>query len=112
MFVVPSGPMMTRANGLRVIEDAAHAIPARYGDQVIGTIGDDSWAGYATERTEIANFLRDNRIKNLVIFAGDTVVGGKQNRIINVSVWLPAAIWLNAWCGSFPVSLRGNASTK
>lgn len=26
-----------------------------------------------------------------VIFAGDTVVGGKQNRIINVPVWLPAA---------------------
>jgi hypothetical protein len=27
----------------------------------------------------------------VVIFAGDTVVGGKQNRIINVTVWLPAA---------------------
>ncbi len=26
----------------------------------------------------------------VVIFAGDTVVGGRQNRIINVSVWLPA----------------------
>ena len=26
----------------------------------------------------------------VVIFAGDTVVGGKQNRIINVTVWLPA----------------------
>lgn len=29
--------------------------------------------------------------KPVVIFAGDTVVGGKQNRIINVTVWLPAA---------------------
>lgn len=26
----------------------------------------------------------------VVIFAGDTVVGGRQNRIINVTVWLPA----------------------
>ncbi len=31
------------------------------------------------------------RTKPVVIFAGDTVVGGKQNRIINVSVWLAAA---------------------
>ena len=31
------------------------------------------------------------RTKPVVIFAGDTVVGGKQNRIINVTVWLPAA---------------------
>ena len=29
--------------------------------------------------------------KPVVIFAGDTVVGGKQNRIINVTVWLPAS---------------------
>ena len=27
----------------------------------------------------------------VVIFAGDTIVGGRQNRIINVSVWLKAA---------------------
>jgi hypothetical protein len=31
------------------------------------------------------------KTKPVVIFAGDTVVGGKQNRIINVTVWLPAA---------------------
>jgi hypothetical protein len=31
------------------------------------------------------------KTKPVVIFAGDTVVGGKQNRIINISVWLPAA---------------------
>ena len=30
------------------------------------------------------------KAKPVVIFAGDTVVGGRQNRIINVSVWLPA----------------------
>ena len=30
------------------------------------------------------------KAKPVVIFAGDTVVGGKQNRIINVTVWLPA----------------------
>jgi phosphodiesterase/alkaline phosphatase D-like protein len=34
-------------------------------------VGDDSWAGFATERTEIANFIRDNRIENIVILAGD-----------------------------------------
>jgi len=34
-------------------------------------VGDDSWAGYATERTEIANFIRDNRIENIVVLAGD-----------------------------------------
>ena len=34
-------------------------------------LGDDSWGGYATERTEIANFLRDNRITNLVMLSGD-----------------------------------------
>lgn len=33
--------------------------------------GDDSWGGYATERAEIADFIRDNRIRNLVIFSGD-----------------------------------------
>lgn len=27
----------------------------------------------------------------VVIFAGDTMVGGKQNRVINISVWLSAA---------------------
>jgi hypothetical protein len=34
-------------------------------------LGIDSWAGFATERTELANFLRDNRIKNLVMLSGD-----------------------------------------
>jgi alkaline phosphatase D len=34
-------------------------------------LGDDSWAGYATERTEIANFIRDNRITNLAMISGD-----------------------------------------
>jgi phosphodiesterase/alkaline phosphatase D-like protein len=34
-------------------------------------VGDDSWGGYATERTEIANFIRDNRIINLAMISGD-----------------------------------------
>lgn len=31
----------------------------------------DNWASYATERREIANFIRDNRITNVSILAGD-----------------------------------------
>jgi phosphodiesterase/alkaline phosphatase D-like protein len=34
-------------------------------------LGDDSWGGHATERTELANFIRDNRITNLVLISGD-----------------------------------------
>lgn len=34
-------------------------------------LGADTWGGHATERTEIANFLRDNRIRNVVILSGD-----------------------------------------
>jgi phosphodiesterase/alkaline phosphatase D-like protein len=34
-------------------------------------VGQDSWGGYATERTEIANFMRDNRISNVVIVSAD-----------------------------------------
>jgi alkaline phosphatase D len=31
----------------------------------------DNWSAYQSERTEIANFMRDNRITNVVILAGD-----------------------------------------
>src|SRR5690606_5857412 len=34
-------------------------------------VGDDTWGGHSTERTEIANFIRDNRILNLVLLSGD-----------------------------------------
>lgn len=34
-------------------------------------LGEESWGGYATERTEIANFIRDNRITNITIISGD-----------------------------------------
>lgn len=34
-------------------------------------LGADTWGGYATERTEIANFIRDNRISNVVLLSGD-----------------------------------------
>jgi phosphodiesterase/alkaline phosphatase D-like protein len=34
-------------------------------------LGDDSWGGYTTERTELANFIRDNHITNLVLLSGD-----------------------------------------
>ena len=31
------------------------------------------------------------RDRPVLVFAGDTIVGGKQNRFINVTIWLPAA---------------------
>lgn len=34
-------------------------------------VGADTWAGHATERVEIANFIRDNKISNIAILAGD-----------------------------------------
>jgi phosphodiesterase/alkaline phosphatase D-like protein len=34
-------------------------------------VGDDSWGGYATERAELADFLRQNRIRTVVVLAGD-----------------------------------------
>lgn len=34
-------------------------------------IGDDTWGGYASERTEIADFIKANRIRNLVSYCGD-----------------------------------------
>lgn len=34
-------------------------------------LGDDGWASYATERTEIANFIRDNNVSNVSIISGD-----------------------------------------
>jgi alkaline phosphatase D len=34
-------------------------------------LGDDTWGGHATERTELANFIRDNHIGNLVLLSGD-----------------------------------------
>ena len=37
----------------------------------LAELGNDTWAGYATERTEIANFIRDNRIRNVVMVSAD-----------------------------------------
>lgn len=34
-------------------------------------LGSDTWGGHATERTEIANFIRDNRVNNVVVLSGD-----------------------------------------
>ena len=34
-------------------------------------VGADSWGGHATERVEIANFIRDNRIANVAMISGD-----------------------------------------
>lgn len=34
-------------------------------------LGSDTWGGHATERVEIANFIRDNRINNVVVLSGD-----------------------------------------
>jgi len=42
---------IARANDLRVIEDAAHAIPARYGDRTVGTIGDVTCFSFYANKT-------------------------------------------------------------
>lgn len=34
-------------------------------------VGADTWGGHSTERVEIANFIRDNRITNVVVLSGD-----------------------------------------
>jgi hypothetical protein len=34
-------------------------------------LGEDGWGGHSTERTELANFIRDNRISNVVMLSGD-----------------------------------------
>ena len=34
-------------------------------------LGSDTWASWATVRTELANFIRDNRIKNIVMLSAD-----------------------------------------
>lgn len=42
-------------------------------DPWIGRVGlsEDTWGAHATERTEIANFIRDNRITNVALISGD-----------------------------------------
>jgi alkaline phosphatase D len=39
----------------------------------------DSWSGFATERRELANFFKKNRINNLVILAGDAHLTGADD---------------------------------
>jgi hypothetical protein len=52
-------------------------------------------AGGAVEVHEIGtgtvpSVAASTKDQPVVIFAGDTITGGKQNRVINISVWLPA----------------------
>jgi PhoD-like phosphatase/Secretion system C-terminal sorting domain len=37
----------------------------------IGTEGSDGWFGYTYERRELANFIKDNQIKGLIMLSGD-----------------------------------------
>jgi alkaline phosphatase D len=43
----------------------------RGGDERMRSEIEDSWAGYATERHELADFIKTNRIRGLCILAGD-----------------------------------------
>ena len=40
-----------------------------------GGFGDDSWSSFMTERNEIFNFIRDEKITGVVLLSGDTHVG-------------------------------------
>jgi len=40
-----------RSHSLRVVEDAAHALPARYGDSIVGTIGDATCFSFYANKT-------------------------------------------------------------
>jgi dTDP-4-amino-4,6-dideoxygalactose transaminase len=42
---------VARQHGLTVIEDAAHALPARYGDRMIGSIGDATCFSFYANKT-------------------------------------------------------------
>src|SRR5690606_13736923 len=42
---------IARRHGVRVIEDAAHALPARYGDRPIGSIGDLTCFSFCANKT-------------------------------------------------------------
>ena len=42
---------IAKAHDLKVVEDAAHALPARYGDRTIGTIGDASCFSFYANKT-------------------------------------------------------------
>jgi len=42
---------IARRHGLHVIEDAAHALPARYGDQVVGSISDVTCFSFYANKT-------------------------------------------------------------
>jgi phosphodiesterase/alkaline phosphatase D-like protein len=45
----------------------------------IGVFGDDGWYAYTYERTEIANFIRDNGITNLCMMSGDAHMVAMDN---------------------------------
>ena len=76
----------------------------------IGTAssGDDSWLGYTTERAELANFIKDNAVTNLVMLAGDAHMVAADDGTNNN--------YATGGGGGFPVlhaaALHRNGSTK
>jgi phosphodiesterase/alkaline phosphatase D-like protein len=50
-------PLIVWVNGVPWIDEAGE--------------GKDTWGGYATERSELANFIADNEIRGLVMLSGD-----------------------------------------
>ena len=37
----------------------------------LGVTGNDSWKGFKTERSEIFNYIADNKIRGVLLFSGD-----------------------------------------
>jgi len=80
---------------LMALESAAARTPGAPDAAPPYLLFEQAVAGGAVEVREIGagtvpSVAATTKDRPVVIFAGDTIVGGKQNRVINISVWLSA----------------------
>jgi len=75
---------LARDRGLRVVEDAAHALPARVGDRMVGSIGDlTAFSFYAT--------------KNLTTGEGGMLTGADPELLERARAWSLHGMSRDAW---------------